>query len=492
MGWHDGMFLLAAIGNLALALLAVSRAGKSLLALPLALLAFDFFGWTFAAFCNHRFGSPLWRCLDVVFTALAPPVVLHVILGFVGKTRERRALLVGAYTAFGLLALSSTSAAFSAAGVGWVESRAWSVLFLVGWLPTLVYEIVLLAGHLRSGTDPDEQARTRLVLAALVVGGAFASTDVWSDMGVPVPGLAPLGTLVSALLLAVVALKFRLFDKNLRGATTLYAVSVAVAAVLVYLTLFQGLAGNLPALTFGITVVTLLLTVVVREAASSLSTYRERVERLAVLGRFSAQMAHDLKNPLAALVGAVDVLEHDPDGGGDLRALIREQAARIRSIVEQYDRLGRVEPVRTLVRVNDVVRRVVSLSRHAHAKELTWSLDLDETLGECELDPDLVSGAIENLVRNALEATPGTITVRTRREVRSDRASALVLSVADTGEGMDPRAAERAFDDFFTTKSTGSGLGLAFVRRVAIAHGGDVSLVTKRGVGTTVQIRLPL
>jgi signal transduction histidine kinase len=494
MAFRDGTLLVATVGHLALAYLSMSRAGKSPLALPVALLAFDFFGWTFAVFCNHQLGSPLWRYVDVVFTSLAPAIVLHVVLTFVGRLRARLPLLRASYIAFGGLAVSSGAAFFTGWGARWIESRTWVALFLVGWLPTFVYELALLVRHLRSGGGADEQARTRLVLAALLVGGAFASTDLWNDVGLSLPGLTPLGTLVSTSLLALVALKFRLFDRNLGSTTTLYGIAVAIAAVLVYLTLFQGLRGNLPALTFGVTVVTLLLTVVVREATSSLSTYRERVERLAVLGRFSAQMAHDLKNPLAALVGAVQVLEADPADGREFRAMIVEQASRIRAIVEMYDRLGRVEPVRTLVRVNDLVRRVATLSRHAAPSEPQLMLDLDPSLHECNLDPDLLSGALENLVRNAVEAMKdgGTLTVRTRREIGSARGFVLALAVEDTGEGMDARQVERAFDDFYTTKTTGSGLGLAFVRRVALAHRGDVSLSSKRGVGTKVEIRLPV
>jgi two-component system, NtrC family, sensor histidine kinase HydH len=65
------------------------------------------------------------------------------------------------------------------------------------------------------------------------------------------------------------------------------------------------------------------------------------------------------------------------------------------------------------------------------------------------------------------------------------------VSVEDTGEGMDARTRERAFDEFFTTKATGSGLGLAFVRRVVEAHGGEVSLTSREGRGTIVSLRLP-
>ncbi|AKU97336.1 Flagellar sensor histidine kinase FleS [Labilithrix luteola] len=471
------------------------------MALPLAFFAFDSFGWTFASFCNHQFGNPVWRVLDVVFMSLAPAVILHVVLTFVGRLRAWMTLLRATYAGFGALALSSVTAACSSWGVAWIESSGWAVLFLVAWLPSLVFELWLLLAHLRSGIDADEQARTRLVLAALAIGGSFATTDLWSDLGVPLPSLTPLGSLFGTALLAVVALRFRLFDRNLQGTTALYAGSVGVTAVLVYLTLFHGLKGNLPALTFGVTVVTLVLAVVVREAASSLASYRERVERLAVLGRFSAQMAHDVKNPLAALVGAVQVLEAgESDPHLDTRAfrsMIVEQADRIRAIVEKYDRLGRVEPVPTLVRVNDLVTRVAALSRYATSHEVKVSFDLDARLGECEVDADLLSGALENIVRNALEAmkSGGMLVVTTRgphgRPGERERDTALVIAVQDSGEGMDVRQAERAFDDFYTTKSTGSGLGLAFARRVALAHGGDVLLSSSRGSGTLVELRLP-
>lgn len=493
MNVRDWTFLVAAVGHLALALVSAARAGKSPMALPLALLAFDFFGWTFAAFCHHVLGGPLFRSVDVVFTALAPAAVLYVVLTFTGKRRAWAPLLRVSVVFFGGLALVSASSFVSAWGRGWIESQSWAALFLAGWLPTLVVELWLLVRHLRSGTDAEEKARTRLVLAALFVGGAFASTDLWNDMGADLPSLTPLGTLVSTLLLAVVALRFRLFDRNLGAATSLYAMVTAVAAVLVTMTLFQGLHGNLPAMTFGVTVVTLIVGAVVREAASSVAMYRERVERLAVLGRFSAQMAHDLKNPLAALVGAVQVLEGE-NGPGEsnartFRKMIVDQADRIRAIVETYDRLGRVEPVRSLVRVNDLVTRVATLSRHVGSSEVKVSLDLDAALTECELDPDLVSGALENIVQNALEAMPqgGRLDVRTRLE-----GGMLRVVVEDTGEGMDARQAERAFDDFYTSKATGSGLGLPFVRRVALAHGGDATIASRKNFGTTVELRLPL
>jgi two-component system sensor histidine kinase HydH len=104
-----------------------------------------------------------------------------------------------------------------------------------------------------------------------------------------------------------------------------------------------------------------------------------------------------------------------------------------------------------------------------------------------------VASALENIVRNACEAMPGggALRVRTRVDAPAAGQTTVVVQVEDTGEGMDARRAEQAFEDFFTTKATGSGLGLAFVRRVALAHGGNVSLASRPGEGTVVELRLP-
>jgi signal transduction histidine kinase len=139
---------------------------------------------------------------------------------------------------------------------------------------------------------------------------------------------------------------------------------------------------------------------------------------------------------------------------------------------------------------------MVALQKFASADEIAVKADLAADLPVCSMDRDLIAGALENLLQNAFEATPraatpGTVTVRTAL-ARSRPTQGVLLSVEDGGNGMSARTRERALDDFFTTKATGSGLGLAFVRRVAEAHGGDVSLVSKEGAGTIVRLFLPL
>lgn len=162
--------------------------------------------------------------------------------------------------------------------------------------------------------------------------------------------------------------------------------------------------------------------------------------------------------------------------------LAADQARRIAGIVDRYDRMGRVEPRKTTVRVNEVAQRIA----RAHGVSDVKFAGGDP---ECDADRELIESALENVVRNAVEATGTADAVLIETDVDVP-GRAILLRVVDRGPGLDPRQLERAFEDFFTTKPEGTGLGLPFVRRVLLAHGGDVSM-TSSGKGTTVELRLP-
>lgn len=490
------MSLLAAIGHLSLAVTALLAGRRSPLARPVAALCFVLFGWNFATLAHHVLGGEAFAVLDSAFTALSPPLVLEVVLHFVGQTRRHRAPRVLVWLLFGGLALVSLGGLVSKEISAWLDAPSWAALFLVGWAPTMLFQIVLLVRHLRESNDVAEKARARTVLAALAIGATFSTSDVAHGLGLPLPYLGSIGTLVSAALLTTCAVRFALFDRNVSTRTAVYALAMISAFVVAYLVLFRVLAGSLAAQAFASAVVTLLVVAVARELGIALAESRERTQRLTVLGRFSAQMAHDLRSPLSALLGAVQVLEGLGDEAASTPAekkaaatrteflgLAAAQAKRISAIVDRYDRMGRIEPRKTLVRINEIVRAVARAHRLGDA-----SLALDPKDPECDADRDLLESAVENLVRNAIEATKerGGVRIETLEE-----AGMLVVRVIDTGDGMDARQRERAFEDFFTTKETGSGLGLAFVRRVLAAHGGEVSLRSEKGNGTTLEMRLP-
>jgi len=157
-----------------------------------------------------------------------------------------------------------------------------------------------------------------------------------------------------------------------------------------------------------------------------------------------------------------------------------------------YGRLARVDPARAPLDANALVRDVLTMESLV-SKEVSVTVDLADDLPECSADREMITRVLENLVRNALEAMPdgGSLRVRTARATANGR-DAVSIAIEDTGHGMDARTRDRALDDFFTTKAHGSGLGLAFVRRVVDAHGGDVDLASTQGRGTVVTVRLPL
>jgi signal transduction histidine kinase len=498
------MYLLGAAGQLVLAGLAFARGRRSPVALPLGLLCLTMFGWCLTSLTARIAGDGPWDVLDSSLTALSPPFALDLVASFVGAKRTYRRAVIAQYAYFGALALLALAGFASPAARAWTSS-AFNPLFLLGWLPGAALIFVLLVRHFAAAPDPDEKARARLVLAALGVAATLCTSDIVRGLDPALPHasswpvLAPLGALLSAGLVATAVFRFRLFDRDLSGSTALYATTLGIAGVVAYYGLFHLLGSSVAALTLGTMVVTLALGAAIYEMSVSSAAQRAQVERLVALGRFSSQMAHDFKNPLATIKGALQFLQEEHQRGRSLDAqqhflgLMLDQVERLGRIADDYERAGRVEPVCQAVEVNPIVENVVALEPFAARSDVTVSARLAPDLPPCDLDADLLSRALQNLVRNALEAMPrgGHLTVRTA--LGADAAEGrVVVSVEDEGEGMDPRQAERAFDEFYTTKPTGSGLGLAFVRRVARAHGGDASLSSRVGVGTVVSMRLPV
>jgi len=477
-----------AIALLALALVGLRSPSRNPARLPLSLLFADLFGINFAVLAKRLFESPGWAALEVALTAAAGPLTLHVVLAALGLARRRRGLLVALYAAFALLALPGPASVASREAATWVETR-WPLFFLALWLPTLGYGVVLLVARLRRPASADDAMRARLLLGGLALGGTLAMMDLWRDVGVPVPYLSPVGMVAGAAVGAYALLRGPRGERGVAAASVVYAVAGAVAALAAYLGVFVLLRGSFALLAFGALFVTLVVALATRELSVAVTERRERLERLAVLGRFSAQMAHDLKNPLAALAGAVQVLEGMELGeAAEFVTLAREQAERVRVIVERYDRIGRVEPVKMPVRINEIAQSVARAQALARPAGVEIALDLDPNAGLVDADRDLVASALENLVKNAFDAmtSGGTVTLRTDRE-----GGHLVVTVADTGPGMDDATAGQVFEDFFTTKKTGGGFGLAFVRRVAMAHGGEATVETQVGEGARFSLRLP-
>jgi signal transduction histidine kinase len=226
----------------------------------------------------------------------------------------------------------------------------------------------------------------------------------------------------------------------------------------------------------------LLLADEITEALAA-EAERRRIETLAQIGTMSATVAHELRNPLAGISGAVQVLSGSMAEGDPRRPVmgkVRDQIDRLDRMVRDLLAFSRpVEPRLVRVDLVDLAALVVDLVRR---QEPRAAVALHGE-GAALADPDLVHRIVLNLVQNALAATErlGPVTVSVAPgEVR----------VADEGPGVPAELASRIFEPFFTTKTTGTGLGLALCRNAARAMGGEVELVPGP-VGATFRLTLP-
>ena len=237
-----------------------------------------------------------------------------------------------------------------------------------------------------------------------------------------------------------------------------------------------------------------LLASTFNHVASSLLAFQQQAkhkERLSSLGRLSATLAHEIRNPLTIIKGsALQLLEEESLGGDE-----REAAA---DIIQEVDRLNRlVESVLEFARpatfsveqvdINDLCRGCLTAVGDAPGlrTEGAW----DPRLAWAPVDPARLKQVLLNVLLNAREAIsgPGTIRVATRRE-----ATDYLISVSDTGNGISQEDLPNIFDPFFTQKPKGTGLGLSVARNIVEGLGGSISVRSQLGQGTEVELRLPL
>ncbi len=496
---YTGLAILATAAGVVLAALAVLRT-KSPLALPLALLALNQFAWNGATVGLHLTGDDAWRWVGATAAPLFLPFALHFTLVFVGRRRALNRWLLTAYAVFGAQALGVGISAVAQGARATRGLSAWAGVLACTIVPLGLFGFHLVLRHLDSVSAPVERLRTWLLLLAFAVVAVFATTDLLYDVGLPVPPLSHVGSFAFNTVLGVMAFRLGLLADGSTVRAALLALLVGLGGAAVALFAFMLLQGNLALLALAFGSATLVVVVVTRRVTAAVTRQREGLSRAANLGRFSAQMAHDLKNPIAAAHGAVQFLEEEARQGRSLNeqaqflTLLREQLERMTTVVDRYQRLAKVQPALEDVDVAELVKKVLALQAFAGGPGLELRTDVPSGLPRLPADPDLLGTALENLVKNALDALPqgkGVVTVGARVD-ESHAGDVLRLSVADTGSGMDARAREQAFEPFFTTKAAGTGLGLPWVQEVARAHGGTARLQSREGSGTVVELVLPL
>ena len=214
-------------------------------------------------------------------------------------------------------------------------------------------------------------------------------------------------------------------------------------------------------------------------------------ERLAGLGEAAAVLAHEVRNPLAAMLNAVALLRKETTPAENRAAaldIINEEANRLNSIVRDLVDLGRplVPRTRATVARELLERGMRLLEKRGDLRFVQVSIDGDSSV-HVLVDPDLMELAVENVIRNAVQAcgSAGTISATV---ARLDGKVALVVD--DSGPGISAESRGRVFEPFFTTRATGTGLGLAVVRRIVEANGGRVDAEVSPLGGARLRIEL--
>jgi PAS domain S-box-containing protein len=239
-------------------------------------------------------------------------------------------------------------------------------------------------------------------------------------------------------------------------------------------------------------------------------------ERLAALGQMAAGMAHEIRNPLGGIEVTASLLRRRLTGRDEDLALVDRIIAEVkrlnRTVVDSLEYVRPLHLDRKAASLALVVQEAVNTASSAQeGKSISLSLDLDPRIPELWMDPDRVRDALTNLMQNSFEAIPlsGSIRVETRREAlpsalrsecfpEGEEGASLsfdsyaVVRITDTGKGIPEEVHDRLFYPFFTTKQTGSGVGLPLARKIVEGHQGILDFESVVGRGTTFIVKLPL
>lgn len=216
-----------------------------------------------------------------------------------------------------------------------------------------------------------------------------------------------------------------------------------------------------------------------------------QADRLSAIGQLVAGLAHEIRNPLGSIEGAVDICSRttEQEKRSEFLGIIKKETARLNTLLTSLLDFARTRtPQVNLVRVQPIVSAVTDLVSHtARQREVRILADVLPGL-EAECDPGQIQQALMNVTLNAIQATRSGGTVR----ISVEEGNGMIdLRVQDEGSGMNDGDLTHLFDPFFTTKEGGTGLGLAISYQILLQHGGQIIAQSNADLGMTFTLRFP-
>ena len=241
------------------------------------------------------------------------------------------------------------------------------------------------------------------------------------------------------------------------------------------------------------------LTQGVNRMAADLKINLERrinAERVAAWRDVARQIAHEIKNPLFPIRVSIENLQKARSQPeifdkicDECTETIIEEVDRLQRMVDEFHQFARMPlPDRKPSNLNQIVEHALNLYSQS-LSQIQIETGLNPNLPHISIDPEQIAQVLQNLVKNAVEAMPdgGSLRISTR----PIDANGIEVEVQDTGIGMSPATQKEIFTPYYTTKETGTGLGMAIVQRIITDHAGKIAVTSTEGVGTTIRLEFP-
>jgi signal transduction histidine kinase len=421
--------LLAVAVNFTFAAMVILRSSRNRIYNTFTLICISLIVWNFGDFMVYAsghelwpksgMGSPsLWKYYSSSGSAMAVAFLFHFICALERNIVKRIGWILAAYIGALFFAVSSPMALHSDRVAAFVDGDAWNILFMLVLLPFIIFGVVILVKGLINAGTREERNRWAFTLTAILITAIAGLTDLVQKLEFPIPPLGHLGSVVGPTFLAIGVFRHK-------------------------------------------------------EVFDVLTRTRRKLE---AMNEIAAGIAHEIRNPLTAIKGAVSLQDWEIEGGNLDEArryqwIIKDEVQRLDAVLAGFmDFTKPIKLEKQRMCVSDLVRRTLEVAS-LEPDMIGLYLNAADDLPECEIDPTLMRQVIINLIRNAVDACGQ----KGRLSIAIDWVPPQVQIVfSDNGPGFDSQQLGRVMEPFFTTKKDGMGIGLSMCRRIVTAHGGKI------------------